>query len=135
MVPEELNRRICIGTESVDGRKNSCASKSQAKKRTSPSAATPPVIPSENCCDPCCPAKPFQITLGSRVWFTQGNADDEIQDGAGLNQFKFRDLEATVYEFNIDTVLLNRFNKAMGVFAQKTTKVTVEAGKTIDVKF
>ncbi len=33
------------------------------------------------------------------------------------------------------TVLLNRFNKAMGVFAQKTTKVTVEAGKTIDVKF
>lgn len=74
-----------------------------------PAAATPPAFPSENCCDPCCPAKPFQITLGFRTWFTQGNSDDTILTVDGPDQFRFRDVEATVYEFNIDAVLRNRF--------------------------
>jgi len=73
-----------------------------------PAAATPPALPSENCCAPCCP-KPFQITLGFRTWFTQGNSDDTILTADGPDQFRFRDVEATVYEFNIDAVLRNRF--------------------------
>lgn len=41
-----------------------------------------------------------------------------------------KDLEPGEY-----TLLMNRYNKAMGVFAQKSIKATVEAGKTLDVKF
>jgi hypothetical protein len=41
-----------------------------------------------------------------------------------------KDLEPGDY-----SLLMNRYNKAMGVFSQKTAKVKIEAGKVTDVKF
>lgn len=105
--------------------------------------ATAPVMPADACREPCCDPKPFQVTLGFRTWFTRGNSDDAIQFATGaLNQFRFRDLEATVYEFNIDTVVQDRFVFRVdlgfatideGNFQSVTTPAAVPPASPIDI--
>lgn len=82
-------------------------------------AEEPPALLTESgetCCecDGGCSAKPWQVMLGYRTWFSWGNADDLAE---GISRFKFRDTYSTIYEFNVDAAwnrLVSRVDLGFG---------------------
>jgi len=71
--------------------------------------AAVPVLTAAECGAACCEARPLAVTLGFRTWFTTGSAHDVILDDGAASAFRFRNLDAVVYEFNLDAVLRERF--------------------------